>query len=284
MIHSVYELQGYAIRATDGEIGSAQYCLFDDQHWTVRYLVVDTGGWLSGRRVLISPIFIRAVNQNDQIIEVSLNRQQVENSPGVETEMTVSRQKEIEFARYYGYDPYWEGPSIWGAGAYPGMLYPAAAPAPVTPLSPPTSPTAPGQQPTEDQIPSAPNAPAPVSESTDDHGDPHLRSTHEVIGYAIQASDGGIGHVEDFLVDDETWTLRYMVIDTKDWLPGKKVLVAPRWVSTVEWASSRVYVDLPRETIKGAPEYDPSQPLNRDYESKLHRYYEQPTYWEAPHA
>jgi hypothetical protein len=107
----------------------------------------------------------------------------------------------------------------------------------------------------------------------------HLRSTREVIGYNIQASDGEIGHVEDFIVDDETWIIRYMVVNTRDWLPGKKVLVAPRWIEKVTWAESKVYVELTRESVKNSPEFDPSAPVNREYETKLYDYYGRPKYW-----
>jgi hypothetical protein len=254
-------MQGYTIQATDGEIGTVDQFFFDDEKWTVRYLVVDTGGWLSGRRVLISPIAIRTARWNDQTLDVDLTRQQVEQSPGIDTDKPVSRQKELEYANYYGYGPYWEGYGVWGVGMYPAPMHPLVAPVPAsTSVVPPTDPTQPA-------------TPARTE------GDPHLRSTREVIGYTTQASDGEIGHVDDFMGDDETWELRYMVVDTGNWLSGKKVLVAPRWISKVTWAESQVYVDLPRDIIEGAPPFDPYTPISRDYEAQLHNYYQQPPYW-----
>jgi uncharacterized protein YrrD len=254
-------MHGYTIQATDGEIGTVAQFLFDDIHWAVRYLVVDTGGWLSGRRVLISPIAIRAARWNDQVIDVDLTRQQVEQSPGIETDQPVSRQKESEYAQYYGYAPYWGGAGVWGMGMYPGYLHPAIAP---VPAAAPVAPATATEQPA-----------TPARES----GDPHLRGTREVIGYAIQAGDGEIGQVDDFIVDDETWELRYMVVDTGNWLSGKKVLVAPRWISKVTWSEARVYVDLPRDMIKDAPEFDPYTPISRDYEARLYDHYQRPRYW-----
>jgi hypothetical protein len=109
--------------------------------------------------------------------------------------------------------------------------------------------------------------------------DPHLRSTKEVIGYHIQAVDGEIGHVEDLIVDDEEWFLRYLVVDTRNWLPGKAVLVAPGWAKRVDWVKRKVHVDLPQEAIRDSPEFDPSRPVNREYEVRLYDYYGRPHYW-----
>ena len=109
--------------------------------------------------------------------------------------------------------------------------------------------------------------------------DPHLRSTHDVSGYHIQAADGEIGHVEDFIIDDETWAIRYLVIDTRNWWPGKKVLVSPQWIERVSWDESKVFVNLSRETIKQSPEYTEESLLTRDYETGLHRHYNRQGYW-----
>ncbi len=265
MLHSINEMKGYSIQARDGEIGTVDQFLFDDQQWTIRYMVVDTGGWLSGRRVLISPISIRTASWDKQLIDVDLTKQQVEHSPGIHTDEPVSRQKEAELAQYYGYAPYWGGPGVWGAGLYPApLLY--AYPLRSAPLVPPAVPARPTAQ---------------QQAGTQERGDPNLRSTREVSGYTIQARDGELGQVDDFLVDTETWVLRYMVIATGGWWLGKKVLVAPEWISTISWERSNVVVDLTRETIKGAPEFDPYTPVNRDYEAQLHEYYGRPAYWQV---
>jgi sporulation protein YlmC with PRC-barrel domain len=109
--------------------------------------------------------------------------------------------------------------------------------------------------------------------------DPHLRSTHNVSGYHIQAQDGEIGHVEDFIIDDETWAIRYLVINTQNWLPGKKVLISPKWIERISWGESKVFVNLPREIIKLSPEYTEKSLITRDYETELHRYYNRKVYW-----
>lgn len=257
MLRSITALEGYTIRAADGDIGTAVDFLFDDQHWTIRYVVVHTGGWLSGRRVLISPIAILNTDWDDQRIDLALTRAQVEHSPPIAADQPVSRQKELEYSTYYGYQPYWGGAGVWGYGMYPAAL---ATPGflPGTPLT-----TPPPAEPDVDQTV---------------QGDPHLRSTEHVMSYLIQAQDGQLGHVDDFLVDDAHWTLRYMVVDTKTWWPGKKVLVAPAWVSGVEWESFQVHVDLPRKIIKHAPEFDPYTPVRDAYETELSTYYQRQGY------
>jgi hypothetical protein len=116
--------------------------------------------------------------------------------------------------------------------------------------------------------------------SKKEKGDPHLRSTREVIGYHIRATDGKIGHVEDFIADDESWTIHYMVVDTQTWLRGKRVLIAPAWVSKVDWVEKSVYVNLRKESVKDSPEFDPTKPINREYEVRLYDYYGRPRYWE----
>jgi hypothetical protein len=255
-------MRGFAIRATDGEIGSVDDFLFDDEQWTIRYLVANTGSWLTGRLVLVSPIAFRAVDWDGQAFAVNLTRRQVEESPGIATDQPVSRQMEEQYFRYYGYPYYWAGPGLWAGGMYPvytGHIL-GTAPAPIAPSA------------TERE----------VQQSERPHGDQHLRSVRAVTGYAIQARDDDLGHVEDFIMDDQSWAIRYMVVDTRNWWPGKRVLAAPQWITSVSWAESSVHVDLMRETIKSAPEYDSSALLDREYETRLYRHYGRPAYWEEP--
>jgi uncharacterized protein YrrD len=269
MLVSVRDLQGYAIAATDGDIGSVHDVYFDAQRWTVRYLVVDTGNWLPGRKVLISPMSTRGAVTADKRLAVRLTRVQVESSPEADTEGPITRQYESRLVRHYGLDPYWLGPLRWGAVPYPLEVVPPGA------VTPPVDPGV------EEAL---------AREGLDNVGDPHvegtargegqLHSAREVIGSGIQATDGELGHVEDFLIDDRSWAIRYMIVDTANWLPGKKVLVAPEWISLVSWADSRVHVSMSREQIKNAPEYDPSRPVEREHERRLWQYYERPPYWE----
>jgi hypothetical protein len=254
MLQSAKDLKSFSIRATDGVMGSAESLLFDDQAWGIRYLVVDTGKWLTGRRVLIVPSLIEGIDRATQLVSVRLTRDRVRDSPDVDSDQPVSRQQEIALHSYYGLPSYWAGPGLW-APTMPGGL----AARPYTPT-------------VADQRGEA--APDP-----DESGDPHLRSTKAVTGYHVQASDGEIGHVEDFLFDDREWTIRYCVIDTSNWIGGRRVLIAPSWVRAISWGRGEILVDLRREEIEASPAYDPNTTLERNAEEELHRYYRQPPYW-----
>ena len=248
MLRSLKDLRGYTIRTTDGDIGEVHEVYFDDQTWIIRYLVVETGTWLVRHRVLLSPVALDQPDWEAQVLPVRVTRKQVAKSPHIDTDKPVSRQMEEELHTYYGWTPYWRtGLPTFGVGALA--------------LAQLIAGTEEGQA-TEEQ-----------SE------DPHLRSSREVIGYHIQAADGEIGHVEGFIADDETWIIRYMVVDTRDWLPGKKVLVAPLWIEEVNWAEQKVHVNLLRETIRNCLDFDPSAPANREYEIRIYDYYGRPKYW-----
>lgn len=245
MRRSLNDLVGYTIRASDGDIGKVDEFYFDDQGWTIRYVVVDTGKWLSGRKVLISPVAFDQPDWESHTFPVKLTKEQVQNSPGIDTDKPVSRQHESELNGYYGWPIYWgSGPAYGAFQASPLII--------MEPVS-------------EDQAP---------SEEPDN--DAHLRSTAQVVGNHIEATDGEIGHVQDFVVDDETWAIRYLLVDTRNWLPGKHVLVSPRWCKRVSWEESKVFVDLTRDAIKNSPEFDPRMPVTLDYEGELHDYYGRP--------
>jgi sporulation protein YlmC with PRC-barrel domain len=244
MLRIVKELYGYNVRAVDGDIGEVHDFYFDDQFWTIRYLVVDPRKWLSGRKVLISPVVLGEPNWKEREFPVSLIKEQVKNSPDIGTDKPLSRQHEENLHKYYSWPFYWDYEAIANVG--PMM-----------------------------------SAQAEKKKLATEKGeeDPHLRSTKEIIDYRIHAIDGEIGHVQDFVVEDKSWVIRYMVVDTRNWLPGKKVLVSPDWIERISWADSEVYVDLPREVIKGGPRFDPRQPVNREYEERMYDLYGRPRYW-----
>lgn len=252
MLRSLKDLEGYAVSATDGDIGNVANFLLDDEYWTVRYLVVETGDplFLNGRKVLISPISFRQADESTQHFPLALTMDMVKSSPSIDVDRPVSRQHERALYRHYGYPYYWGSSGLWGRGAYPGVL--AAE--------------------------SWTDVPA---EPADEPGDIHLRSALEVRGYHIQGSDEEIGHVEDFIVDDESWEIRYLVIDTSNWWGGKKVLVAPHWASRISWSDSKVHVDLSRQAIKKSPEWNANVAIDRAYEERLYDYYGLPVYWEG---
>jgi len=245
MLNKAKTLKGYKLRSLDGEIGKVKEFYFDDLHWAIRYLVADTGNWLTDKRVLLSPYALVAVNKEEQYISVDLTQKQIEDSPALDSDKPVSRQYEESYYGYYGWPLYWNGPYVWGASRY-----------------------LPRNRKQQNEI--------AQEEKT---WDPHLRSTHDVSGHSIQAIDGDIGHVEDFIIDDETWAIRYLIIATQNWWPGKKVLVAPQWIERISWNDATVFINLTREALKQSPEYTEEALLTREYETALHRHYNRREYW-----
>jgi sporulation protein YlmC with PRC-barrel domain len=245
MLINAKELNGYKLKGRDGEVGYVKEFYFDDKFWTVRYLVVDTGGWLTGRLVLISPYNLLSVNKDAKHIDVDLTKTQIEESPSWNSDMPVSRQFEEDYYGYYGSPVYWGGPYMWGY--YPNIVRDREI----------------WRRPSRDEK----------------AWDPHLRSTYRVSGYNIHAKDGEVGHVEDFIIDEDSWAIRYLIIDTKNWWPGKKVLISPRWIERVSWSESKVFINLSREQIKHSPEFTEESMLTRVYESALHRHYNREGYW-----
>jgi hypothetical protein len=241
------------MEAKDGKIGKAHDLFFDDAQWGVRYLVVDAGSWLPGRRVLISPASLGQADWMKRVFPIELTKEEIENSPGVACDKPVARQLEKEVADYFSWPVYWN-PAAVLAGSVASVNPP-----------PPTVPQTGKEDTTE--------APA------ERQGDPHLRSAREVAGYHIQAQDGEIGHVEDFIVDDEAWIIRYVVVDTRNWLPGRRVLLAPDWFVSFDWHESMARTGVSKGAIQDAPACDHSQPINRDYEGRLYGYYGRPAYW-----
>ncbi len=251
MLRSVKEITGYILLGTDDEIGRCRDFLFEDQHWAVRYMVAETGKWLPGQKVLISPISLGEPEWNSRRFPVDLTKDQIKNSPPLEHDMPVSREYEARYFDYYGYPYYWVGGGLWGVEAYPtGLL-------------------------------SRRNEQFPEEKAVRQNNEPnHLRSCGEVEGYHIEATDDSIGHVEDFIVEEDSWIIRYAVIDTRNWLPGgKKVVISPSWVKAVIWNDEKVVVDLTKDQIKNSPEFDPSTPINREYEAQLYDFYGRPRYW-----
>lgn len=248
MLRNTSRMNGYAIAASDGTIGMIDDFLFDDITWSIRWVVVDTGIWLSGRKVLLPPSVLGHPNDDARQFPVRLTMQQIKDSPDIDTQRPVSRQMETDVYGYYGWTPYWSSGFYMGA-ALMGSPMPAAPP----------------QSSFEDAEGSA------IPEHNDD--DPHLRSAKAVTGYHIHASDGAIGHIEELLTEEEDWTIRYLVVDTKNWWPGKKVLILPNLVRKIDWLSQQASLAVDRQTIKDSPEYDPTMTIGRPYEHSLLAHY-----------
>jgi hypothetical protein len=255
-------LRRCTVTGVDGDVGQVEDAYFDDASWTVRHLVVDTGRWLPGRRVLVSPRVVSSVDGLGEQIRTHLRRQQIQDAPGVDAARPMGRQKEAELARYYGHADYWAGPYRWGLSPYPFAT-----------LSPPPRPSEMAARDAQART-----------------GDPTLRSVREVEGYGIAATDGELGHVEDVLVDDASWAIRYFVVDPRSWWPGPHVMLPTEWLTDISWSDRVVRVDVTREAVRGAPHYlppDEAPPLDvaqrgisREYERRVYGHYGRSGYWD----
>lgn len=225
MLQSIKQLYGNKLGASDGEIGHVKDFYFDDQNWAIRYVVADTGSWLPGRQVLLSPYSLGRLDQPERILRVNLTRNQIENSPPIESHKPVSRQIEEEYHRYYGWPFYWRGDGLWGLSGFP-----------ILELPPSESPPAFGPQP--------------------ERADAHLRSTQAVCGYQLETKDGVIGHVCDFMMDAASWAIGQLVVRTGHRLSGKEVLIETKHVERISYDESKVFADLTGDAVERSPVYD----------------------------
>lgn len=245
MLRTMRSLYDYQIHALDGEIGRVHEFFFHDDAWDVKYVVVNTGAWFFGKHVLVSPEAVRKVEWSSQSINVNLKKEQVEKSPEIDIDMPVSQQQLTKLHEYYGWNAYVAG----GANGFVPFV------------------SIPPEVPEDEQQALA---------AAEKHWDTHLRSSRHVVGYHIQATDEEIGHVDDFILDDERWLIKYLVIDTGRIFPGRRVLVAPKWATAINWGQRRVFVDLMKDAIRNSPVFDATQPVNREYEIRLYDYYGRP--------
>jgi len=246
MKRSIKNIIGFTMGATNGEIGKVKELYFDDETWTIRYLIVDTGTFLSGRLVLISPEAVLTPDWENRIFPVNLTKEQIASSPDINTDIPVSRQEEIRLYQHYPWAAYWGSEhdgvdTIENRGINVFLSQSEAA--------------------TERQ------------KEEEEVNDKHLRSTAKVMGYSIHATDGKIGDVEDFILDDSTWKIEFMVIDTGHWFPGKKVVIAPQRIMTVDWKTSTVYINATVAHVKNSPAYDAEQEMTDVYTLAHHDHY-----------
>jgi hypothetical protein len=236
MILGIKELRKYEVSARNGVIGEVDDFYFDDFDWSLRYLVIAGNEEMGGRKLLISTVALHRPDSNNNQLSIDLSKEILKNSPEVTFERPVTREEEVALHSYYDWPFYWEAAGI---SAYPFVEM-------VTDMK---------------------------KQEEENEGVHPLRSAKQMLGLGIRARDGSIGSVDDFLVEDEKWNMLYIVVDTGAWLPGKKVLLSPQWVEKIRWGESDVEVDLSQETIKNSPEYDPSVPLDTEYEGRLNEYY-----------
>jgi uncharacterized protein YrrD len=224
VLRRLRDYEGFEVWSREGrDLGRVEDFYFDDDRWAVRYIVVRTGSWFTGRSVLLSPMSIAGLDWDRARIDFKLTEQQITGAPDADLAQPISRRFETEYAGYYGIPHYWGGSDVWGMSS------------------------------SEPELPEA----------------QHLRSMREVTGYHILATDGEIGHVEDFLVDGASWRIRYLMIDTSNWMGGRTVLLAPEWASRIDWVERKLHVDVTRAEVEQSPEYDPAADIDGKYEERL---------------
>ena len=229
MLHLLEDIKGYKIVGTDDEVGKVHDFFFEDATWAVRHLVVNTGSWLSGRKVLISPLAVERIDREAGEVHLSLTREKIEGAPGIEADQPVSRQFERSYYDYYGYEYYWTGPYTWGNWGYMP------------------------QYATESQRRERSDERRIEAGKTDK--DPDLRSFNEVNGYSVEATDGVKGDIEDMVLDDRSWQIRHVIVDTSKLLPAKDVLVPVERVRGIRWEDSTVFVELTKDELGAQPEF-----------------------------
>ena len=226
MLRSIEQLYGNKLGAFDGDLGEVKDFYFDDQNWAIRYLVADTGSWLPGRRVLLSPHSLGRLDQPEKILQVNLTRKQIENSPSIDMHKPVSRQYEEEYYQYFGWPSYWQGDALWGATEFPALTVPA-------------------------QLKSGPLPARP--DPRVERGDPHLRSAQAVKGYQISDGNRNLGHVSDFMMDAQSWVIGQLVIKTGHRLSGKEVVIPTKMVERISYVDSTIFVTLSADSVEPSP-------------------------------
>lgn len=248
MLRSTKDLEKYSVSVKDGDIGKMHSFLFSDEDFRIRYTVVDTGKWIPDRRVLIHPSHVVKILSSDSVVVLDLTRDKIDRAPEIEEKEPAhmeARKKRLDKMSTVMWEPIFQQPG--GIPYYPNYL---AFDMDMR------------------------------EKSLDEEVETNIRSTREIEGYDIIATDGKIGHVEDFIADvSESWKIRYLVVDTRDFLPSKKVIISPDWVKEFSWERREVLVDHTKKEIKNSPEFDPTVPVNRKYEEVLFDYYGRPKYW-----
>jgi len=250
MLWNASSLNGFSIEASDGTIGKVADLLFDDSNFNIRWLVVETGGWFSSKKVILPVSNLGKPNRELRVFPVNLTKQMVKDSPDLDFDAPVSRQIEARSLNYYGWEPY------MGGALFPMSNAVAASMLPHEEMQ---------LTPQEREIHHA-----------KDRGDPHLRSAVNTTGYHLHAKDGEIGHILDFLVDDQTWSIRYIAVDNNNWWPGKISLILPRSIGGINWLDKMVFLTVDRQKVKDAPEYHASITVDGAYDEKFANYYYPP--------
>jgi uncharacterized protein YrrD len=242
MTYTANDLRGRRLEATDGLVGKVKDVFFDDESWNIRYLVVDTGTWLDSREVLISPVSITGWDVEEDAITTSLSRSQVEHCPPATTDAPVSRLYEEQLHNHYGWPYYWGGTAFGGPGLY---MYPPVGDVGLYPAMYGRTRDTELEQEERQALEARLSA-----------ANPHLKSCRDVRNYDIHATDGAIGHVEDFILDHMAGRITHLIVDTHNWLPAHKVAIRTDDVDHIDWVEAEVMVRLAKDQVKNAAPED----------------------------
>jgi uncharacterized protein YrrD len=264
MLRSLKEITGYTLQETDDVIGTCKDFLFDDGLWVIRYMVADTGNWLKHHNVLITPASMGEPNWQTERLQVNLSREQIEACPPLDSHAPISREYEISYHEHFEIPFYWMGADFReGMPGIDGIIK------------------------TVDDLPDIEDD---IVEETDDKQtteDPdkgQLRSAVEVMEYSVSAKGADTGRVDDIIIDDSNWVIRYLAIETGNIMPDRKVLINTEWIDSVSWENQCISLDLTPDAIQECPPYDPDEAVNRAYEVRLYDYHGRPRYWERSHS
>lgn len=252
MLYRADAILNQTVEATDGVVGLVKDIYFDDISWTLRYLVVDTGGWLTGREVLISSEALVGLNRDQSTVVTRLSQMQIENSPSAEVDQPISRLSEIQLSQYYGWSPYWT--------AVPGGLFPWSR-----------TYTFPRDSSAPDGGPASPNFEDEFERQSQTN--PNLRSFASIRNYALRATDGDIGQLEDLLIESESWRITHIIADAKLWWPGGLVVIDRGMVEDISWSDQKIVVAMTRDEVKNAPAYNKNRPMTEAFQAQLSDYY-----------
>ncbi|PSL50806.1 PRC-barrel domain protein [Salsuginibacillus halophilus] len=254
MLFEAKKLRNFGVITSDGELGKIDDVYMDEDQWVIRYLVVNRKPLLPGGKVLVSPIAVERMDINGQTIHLNVTKEELEEAPGKEEAEPITRKKELELHHHFGYGYYWPAQGMWGSFPYPHQLRVEAP-----------HHQRPQELPNEEEI--------------------KVRSLKEMTGdwsgYDVEGSDGDIGTIDDVIVEDDTWNIRYISVDTGRLFSTGHAVLSSSWILHTEDEEKKVRVKMARHEVQAAPEYVPGQPLDREFEERLFDHYDQEKYWEA---
>jgi sporulation protein YlmC with PRC-barrel domain len=229
MLRQMETLKSYEVIGKDGELGKLDDFLIDDAEWTVRELVVRSGSWLAGRRVVILPHSVIGIDTEEKAVGVSLTRQQIEDAPvaPLDADNLLARHFESVLYDYYAFPYYWMGPYLWGYSILPNGVAEAEVG----------------------------GGKAEEIKRLRESQIRHVRSFQVANGFSIRCRDGAMGDVEDMIFDDKSWSVSYLVVDTSKYLFGKNVLVPPEAIKEVNWLEATIYLDMTKAEVEARPKF-----------------------------